>query len=348
VLLGERDDKRMDEETSNAIIYWLLVATIRTRYSSSTDANLSRDIQAARKPDPTGELLRNLGVLQAQPEITPESLAGRTKESPYFFLSLLVAQLNGAKDWWYGTTIVPGLADDQQLEHHHVHPVATLGGYDKTDINDLANLAFISMKANRKISDKPPAEYFATLDDKELTAHCVPLDPELRPAEAFPRFLAQRRRLLAAGMTQLLAKFRPQWLDRLPTGPAATTDGYKLAMVLYGSAWAPGRLVFQASGVGAAWIGSVDMDELSQAVTAAGVAGIDGDVEIAGESVPVQVVEDSVEVPIGPFLVSGSAEEWEEILSREQLTMQPLNRLPTMPEKPWEGDRIPLSVTSTD
>jgi hypothetical protein len=348
VFLGEREDKALDAETGKAIIYWLLVATIRTRYSSSTDTNLSRDIEAARKSDPTSELLKNLGLLQAQPEITPESLTGRTKESPYFLLSLLAAQHNGARDWWYGTAIIPGLADDQQLQYHHVHPVATLNGFDKGDINDLANLAFVSRKANLKISDRSPEEYFPTLGDAELAAHYIPLDQGLHTPAAFPLFLAERRRLLAAAMTDLLARFRPQWLDRLPAGPAATTDGYKLTMVLYGSAWAAGRLLFRANGVGAAWVGSADMEELSQALTAAGAAGIDSDVEIAGESVPVQVVEDSVEVPIGPFLVSGSADEWEEILTREQSTMQPLGRLPKLVEKPWTGDRIPLPVTSTD
>jgi hypothetical protein len=119
-------------------------------------------------------------------------------------------------------------------------------------------------------------------------------------------------------------------------------------MVLYGSAWAPGRLVFHANGPSASWAGSVDMDELSQAVLAAAMTGIDSDVEIAGESVPVQVVEDSVEIPIGPFLVSGSPEEWEEILTREQSTMRPLGHLPALADKPWSGERIPLSVTSTE
>jgi hypothetical protein len=287
-------------------------------------------------------------VLQSLPEITTESLTGRTKESPYFFLSLLVAQRNGAKDFWFATEIMPGLSDERQLQFHHVHPVATLNGYDKGDINDLANLAFISRRANQNISDKSPADYFTTLTDEQLSAHYIPLDPDLRTAETFPRFLAERRRLLATAMTELLDKFRPKWLDRLPTGPAATTDGYKLTMVLYGSAWAPGKLLFRASGPGAAWSGFADMEDLTLAVTAAGMAGIDGDVEIAGESVPVEIVEDSVQIPVGPFLVSGSPDEWEEILAREQTTMQPLGRMPTVADKPWTADRIPLPVTSTD
>jgi hypothetical protein len=62
----------------------------------------------------------------------------------------------------------------------------------------------------------------------------------------------------------------------------------------------------------------------------------------------VQMVEDSLQIPVGPFLVSGSADEWQEVLDREQETMQPLGRLPTLTEKPWQGERIPLPVTSTE
>ncbi|MET7400169.1 DUF262 domain-containing protein [Dactylosporangium sp. NPDC005572] len=348
VLFGERADERTDQQTADAALYWLLIALVRTRYSTSTDTNLSRDIQAARKPDPTGELLRNLGVLQALPSITADSLIGRSKESPYFFLSLLVAQRNGARDWWYATEIMPGQDDDHQLQFHHVHPVATLGKYEKAEINELANLAFISRKANLKISDKSPADYFPTLGDKELAAHYIPLDDDLRVAATFTRFLAERRRLLAEAMTELLTSFRPAWLDRLPAGPAATTDGYKLTLVLFGSAWAPGRLMFRAGGAGLSWTGSADMDDFSAAVTAAATAGIDSDVEIAGETVPVQVIDDSIEIPIGPFRVSGTAEEWEEILAREQVAMQPLGRMPALDEKPWTGERIPLPASSTD
>jgi hypothetical protein len=348
VLLGERRDGPVDPQTNDAILYWLLIATIRARYSTASDTNLTRDIQAARKPEPVRELLRNLGVLQAVPSITADSLAGRSKESPYFFLSLLVAQRNGARDWWYGTEIMPG-EHDHQLQYHHVHPVATLERYDKGEINDLANLAFISRKANLKISDRSPADYFPGLGgDHHLTAHYIPLDDDLRVAEAFPRFLAERRRLLAAAMTDLLASLRPPWLDRLPSGPAATSDGYKLTMVLFGSAWVPGRLVFRAAGAGVSWAGSTDMDDFVAAITAAAAEGRDGDISINGETVPVQVVEDSIEVPIGPFTISGTAQEWADIIARERAVMQPPGRMPAVDEKPWAGERIPLPAGSTD
>ncbi|MFI5910838.1 DUF262 domain-containing protein [Dactylosporangium sp. NPDC051541] len=348
VLLGERPDQPIGGQNANALIYWLLIATVRARYSTSSDTNLTRDIAAARKPEPARELLRNLGVLQAQPAITADSLAGRSKESPYFFLSLLVAQRNGARDWWYATEIMPGEKGDHQLQYHHVHPVATLDRYDKGEINDLANLAFISRRANLKISDRSPVDYFPTVEEPDLIAHYIPLGAELRAAEAFPRFLAERRRMLAAAMTALLTSFRPQWIDQVPSVPATSSDGYKLTMVYYGSVWKPGVLLFRASGAGVTWSGSAEMQDFEDVIVAAATRGNPGDVVINGESVPVQVVEDAIEVPIGPFLVSGTAAEWLDILAREKASMQSPLRMPAVEDKPWAGERIALPASSTD
>jgi hypothetical protein len=105
VLLGERRDEPLDPQTTNGILYWLLVATIRNRYSGATDTKLGQDIPAARSPDPVRTLLTNLGIAGARVEVTPRDLAGRSTSSPYFLLSFLAAQDNGAHDWWYGSTI---------------------------------------------------------------------------------------------------------------------------------------------------------------------------------------------------------------------------------------------------
>ncbi|MDQ7908579.1 DUF262 domain-containing protein [Phytohabitans sp. ZYX-F-186] len=350
VFLGERPDAPLDKELSDGVIYWLLVATMQGRYGGSTDTTLSRDIRAARRPDPMQALLGNLDLLTNTPQVTVQSLTGRTKESPYAFLSLLAAQLNGARDWWYGTEILPGADGDRKLETHHVHPMATLDGqYDKTEINDLANLVFISGRANRRIGTKTPAEYFPQLDVEELTAHLIPLTETLWKPEAYPAFLEERRRLLAASMNQLLAQFRPTWLDRLPTSPAAPIDGYALSLVLYASTWDPGRLLFTASGDGIRWTGSAAMAEFQQAITDASVVGIDGDVRIAGETVPVQVVEEAIQVQVGPFLVTGTPDQWRQVIERESTLPRPLSTLPSVPEAPWLGaPPITFPVTSTE
>ena len=117
--------------------------------------------------------------------MTPRDLAGRAANSPYFLLSFLACQARNARDWWYGSTLALSGSDGQQLEHHHIHPRATLTGYETAEVNDLANLAFISAKANKKIRDRSPAQYFPELGEDELSAHLIPLDATLRTPGAY-------------------------------------------------------------------------------------------------------------------------------------------------------------------
>lgn len=350
VLLGERTDDTVDEETSNGIIYWLLLATIRTRYSGSTDTRLSQDIRAARQPDPVRALLEGLNVENSRAEVTERALRGRTKESPYFFLSLLVSMARGAGDWWYGSDILPDTEMAPRLEHHHVHPLSTLDDrrFDKGMVNDLANLVFISAQANKKINGRSPIEYFPTLDEHELRAHLVPLDESLRDPNGYQRFLNARRALLAEAMNGLLDRFRPPFLDEVPVENADPSAGLSLDLALYGSIRDGGRIVFTASGDGISWVGSASMAELDSAIESARVAGIDSDVTIAGESTPVEMIEDSLQVHIGPFLVTGTPEEWRGVFDRELDTSQPLSALPRIEAKQWDGEPIKFPITSTD
>ncbi|MGC4789219.1 GmrSD restriction endonuclease domain-containing protein [Micromonospora sp. DT178] len=350
VLLGERTDDTVDKETSNGIIYWLLLATIRTRYSGSTDTRLSQDIRAARQADPVRALLEGLNVENSRAEVTERALRGRTKESPYFFLSLLVAMARDARDWWYDSDILPGTKDAPKLEHHHVHPPSTLDDprFDKGMVNDLANLVFISAQANKKINGRSPAEYFPELDEDDLRAHLVPLDESLRDTNGYQRFLNTRRSLLAEAMNALLDRFRPSFLDEVPIENADPSAGLSLDLALYGSVRDGGRIVFTASGDGISWTGWASMAELDNAIESARIAGIDSDVTIGGESVPVEMIEDSLQMHIGPFLVTGTPEEWRTVFDRELDTSQPLSALPRVEAKPWDGEPIKFPITSTD
>lgn len=70
------------------------------------------------------------------------------------------------------------------LEHHHIHSQTTLqASYAKGEIKDLANLAFISATANKKIGCRPPSTSFPELLDPaigrdELGPILFPAGPE--------------------------------------------------------------------------------------------------------------------------------------------------------------------------
>ncbi|GLW07650.1 hypothetical protein Misp01_27800 [Microtetraspora sp. NBRC 13810] len=355
VLLGERPDDPLDAESTRALLYWFLVATIRNRYSSSTDTRLGQDIPVTREPDAVRRLLTNLGIAGTRVEVSPSALAGRTVGSPYFFLSYLVAREAGATDWWHGTRICAGAEGGQRIEYHRIHPQATLrdhpAGYTKTEMNDLANLAFVSGRANRKIGDRPPSVYFVDpalppLSKAELAAHFVPCEEELRDADVYRDFLAARRTLLAQAMTDLLDRFRPAWLDA-PSAVADPIAGCALEFVVYQSSWDAGRVVATAKGDGLDWAGSFALADLVSAIDAAD-GGFDSDVMIAGEAAPVRLEGDSLHIPIGPFTVSGTLDEWRRTIAREKSDVLPLSRFPEMTPVPWRGPRMTFPVTGAE
>ncbi|MEU4235500.1 DUF262 domain-containing protein [Nonomuraea sp. NPDC026600] len=355
VLLGERPDTPLDNDTRDGILYWFLLANLRNRYSGSTDTRLGQDIPAVREPEPVKKLLTNLGVVGAHIEVTPQDLVGKTRESAYFTLSYLVAKNAGAHDWWYGTEISAIAEGAVKLEHHHIHPQATLKNhskkYGKTEINDLANLAFISGKANRVISDRSPSVYFVDqsmppLTEADLAAHFVPFDEPLRHASAYRDFLIARRRLLSVAMTELLDRFRPEWLDR-SAAPVDVLPGYSLEFVLYQSPWDVGRVVTKAKGDGFEWTGSFSFADLEDAIESAD-NGIDSDIDLAGEAAPVRVESDTVEIAVGPYLVTGTIEAWREMMERERGEALPLSQFPELDEVIWEGERIPFPVASVE
>lgn len=350
VLLGERPKDPLDPQTANGILYWFLVATIRNRYSGSADTLLGQDIPAAREPAPVMRLLSNLGLTGAAVEVTPQALVGRSYGSPYFFLSFLVCRAAGAKDWFHGAGIDATAEDGHKLEYHHIHPRARLKGqYSKAEINDLANFAFISASANRRISDRSPADYFPTLEPEELTAHFVPLDEELRTPEAYPRFLAARRALLAEAMTRFLNRFRPSWLDQEAGEASDDLAGSALEFIRYASGWDEPKLLVQATHQGHEWRALLSADAFEEAITQAGT-GISADITY-GEELQLAVRSDNetIEVELGPLLVVGTATEWKAVLERERADALPLSEAPVVPPPPaWEGERRRFPVASSE
>jgi hypothetical protein len=347
IYLGERPDEQMDPETTKGLLYWILVATIHNRYRGATDAKLGQDIGSARSNVPVREMLANLGIIETRVEVTPRELAGHRSNSPYFLLSFLACQANGAQDWWTGSNLAGGGEGVFRLEHHHIHPRATLTGYPTSEIDDLANLAFISAKANNKICDRSPADYFPEVGDTRLAAHHIPLKTELRTASAYRDFLAARRESLASAMTALLNRFRPSWLDAAPTAGVDPLTGCALRFAAYESSWDIGKVVASAECDGATWAGHLAIPELESSLNAAG-ENRPSDIFVNGMSVPVQLEGGNVQIELGPFLVTGTAMEWKNVLDRIRADARPLSQCPAITAVPWNGESIVFPVTNAD
>jgi hypothetical protein len=95
------------------------------------------------------------------------------------------------------------------------------------------------------------------------------------------------------------------------------------------------------------WAATVALPDLESALEAAS-EGLDSDVTVGGEIVPVSMEDDEVRIPFGPFLVTGAVDAWRKVLDSERAEALPLSQSPAPETTPWQGDRIQFPVTSIE
>ncbi|MGI8491666.1 MAG: hypothetical protein ACR2NJ_02760 [Acidimicrobiales bacterium] len=107
------------------------------------------------------------------------------------------------------------------IQTHHIFPKAITKDYEPSEVNEIANFAFISGGHNRSLSAKPPDAYLPAIVESRgpeaLTAQGIPLDRDLWKLENFRAFLEYRR--------AELARMVNDFLDRVVNeGYRGTTD----------------------------------------------------------------------------------------------------------------------------
>ena len=343
--LGTRPDKALGDEELKGLVYWLLGAFLTGRFSQAADSKIAQDAKAVRGEKPLNALMANLGLLGTRLEVSEQALAGKGAGSPYFLLSYLVAKKAGARDWFFGAEIGLEAEGAQKIEYHHVHPQATIKKqYTKSEINDLANLAFISSKANKKISDRSPSVYFPEVGEAELQRHYVPLDTPWRTQDAYPAFVTARRRLLARAMNDLLEGFRPAFVS---DAAVAEMREERLVVNIYPAVGGMPRMIeFEARANGSSWMGATPLPDLERFLADLS-DGLTAALTVGSEEAMVEGGSDVVEVPIGPFVVSGTLGDWRSMLERE-LADAPEGGSPRPGSEPWVGPRLPITVLEAE
>lgn len=198
---------------ADGLTRWALLANAKGRYSrGSSETLLDQDLKTIRDGGSHLELLERLRTQVGRLDIAPEELEGRNQRSALFKTMFLAFQKAGARDWQTQVAIaLSHVGSAHQLQFHHVFPKALLkkNGYTTREIDDIANLAFIGGRANRRISDKSPATYIpeliATDGDQPFTSQCIPTDPSLLSPDRYRTFLAERRRLIARRLNEFLS-----------------------------------------------------------------------------------------------------------------------------------------------
>jgi hypothetical protein len=211
-LYGAERHYLLTADDAAGLTRWVLLANAKGRYSrGSSETLLDQDLKTIRDGGSHLELLERLRTQVGRLDIAPEELEGRSQRSALFKTMFLAFQQAGARDWQTHLNIaLSHVGSAHQLQFHHIFPKALLkkSGYGTREIDDIANLAFIGGRANRRISDKSPAAYIPELiakdGDQSFTSQCIPTDLALLTPERYRDFLADRRRLIAQRLTAFL------------------------------------------------------------------------------------------------------------------------------------------------
>ena len=205
-------DNKLNADEQHKLLHWLLVANARGRYSrGSTETLLNEDLAILFRGAGIDGLIEPVKRQFGRLHIEPGDLAGRGVNSPLFSLAYLALKDGGAKDWYSGL----GLSLTHQgklhfIQWHHVIPKSLLKakGYETGEINEIANMAFITGQTNRRISNKEATAYLADIVQQQglqaLTSQCVPDDPVLWETGHYRDFLAVRREALAERMNAFI------------------------------------------------------------------------------------------------------------------------------------------------
>lgn len=204
-------DNKLTADEQHKLLHWLLVANARGRYSrGSTETLLNEDLNIIFRSGDVGALMEPLKRQFGRLHIEPGDLVGRGANSPLFSLSYLALKASGARDWYSGL----GLSLTHQgklhfIQWHHVIPKSLLkADYETGEINEIANMAFITGQTNRRISNKEATTYLADIIASQgaqaLESQCVPTNSELWSVDRYRDFLDYRRKALAERMNDFI------------------------------------------------------------------------------------------------------------------------------------------------
>ena len=205
----DRSGGILDPNQAGQVLRWLFTASLTGWYSGSSETKLDSDLQSLAKDRSFADLANALDPAGTALHISEAYLVEKGVRSALFPLSYLACKFAGAIDWRTGSALsLSHQGSEGVIEFHHIFPKAGFknSAHTKSEINEIANLAFLSSKANKQISSKPAISYLADIVAKrgEDALHRQAIPDDASKWATFPEFISERRRLLARLITKFL------------------------------------------------------------------------------------------------------------------------------------------------
>lgn len=208
---GHIKNYQLTPNDQSHLLRWLFAANIRGHYSGSSETTLDSDLNTLYQGGDFTKLTEALIQQFGRLHVEADDLIGRGQRSSLFSLAYLALKHAGATDWNTGIGLsLTHQGHSHVVEFHHIFPKSLLQAakYEKSEINEIANMAFISGRSNRNISNKRPIDYFPTIVEKRgetaLVLQAISLNGDYHKVECYRDFLNDRRTRLAKVINQFV------------------------------------------------------------------------------------------------------------------------------------------------
>lgn len=212
-VIAEQGGSITDTKTQNDLLFWYVHQGMWGRYSTSTESVLEADLEAFDSGGIDG-LIKQLERLRGTLTVRPDDFDTQSLASRFYPVLYMLTRANDAREFSSGLPLSAHLLGrGSRLEVHHLFPKGVLypAGYERRDVNAVANYAFLTGDANRKLSNRPPSLYFPEVEAKHpgvLASQWVTDNPVLWQTNQFLDFLEDRRRRLAKATNTFLTNLR--------------------------------------------------------------------------------------------------------------------------------------------
>jgi Protein of unknown function DUF262 len=236
--LDERGCKLSGQEERDRLLHWYVNSFLWGRYAGSTETVLNQDLTALRGDgDALGRLIGILRQSRGDLRVTPDDFRAWSVGARFYPLLYMLTRVHDVKDWGTGVPLRNELLGKlASLELHHIFPKDILykAGYDKADVNTLANFTFLTKATNLEVTNRDPAEYIPAYEERHpgvLASHWIPMDPALWRIENYSDFLAARRELLAEAANRFLSELAGGTAPDVEAGPRVIEEHVRAAAV---------------------------------------------------------------------------------------------------------------------
>ena len=215
-----RDQEVPNDDIDLYVRRWFVMSMLTGRYSASPEAAIDYDV---RQIHAQGIQAYADGLIRGQlsdafwENILPQALDTSVASSPYFRL-FQAAQVRSKDKGFLSRDITVQDLIEVKSDVHHIFPRDYLKskGMDRGQYNQIANYAVTQSEINIAIGKKEPKVYFSQLKEQcrggskcygnicdseglqeNFRMNCIPVGMEQMTVEDYPRFLAERRKLMA-------------------------------------------------------------------------------------------------------------------------------------------------------